>query len=46
MKRFDTNEQLIRGYLAGYYEDGKTPNENLFFEKEILYSYGHHFRLQ
>lgn len=45
MKRFDTNEQLIRGYLAGYYEDGKTPNGNLFFEKEILYSYGYHFPL-
>ncbi len=45
MKRFDTNKQLIRGYLAGYYAGGKTPNGNLFFEKEVLYSYGYHFPL-
>ena len=45
MQRFDTNEELIRRYLDGYYEDGKTPNGNLFFEKEILYSYGYHFPL-
>jgi len=45
MKRFDTNENLIRGYLAGYYDCGRTTNWNLFFEKEVLYSYGHHFPL-
>jgi len=44
-KRFGSNEEVIKAYLSGNYEGGRSGNGNLFFEGDTLYSYGYHFPL-
>lgn len=45
MRRIGTNEDVIRAYLTGSGDEGKSHSGNLYFEGEILYSYGRHFPL-
>lgn len=44
-KRFANNEELIRGYLNERADEGQTPNGHLYFDGDVLYSYGPHFPL-
>lgn len=45
MIRIGTNQDVIKAYLNKSEEEGQSSTGNLFFEGDILYSYGYHFPL-
>lgn len=43
MKYYGRNEACIRAYVDQLSPDGKTPNGNVWFRGDVIYSYGEHF---
>lgn len=37
------NKQVVESFFDGHKDSGSNPNVSLFFEKDIIYSYGYHF---
>ena len=45
MKKIFTNSELIHKFAEQSQEEGQTTTRNLFFNKNKVYSYGHHYLL-
>ena len=43
MKYYGTNGECVDAYIGQWSEDGRTPNSNMYFVGDVIYSYGPHF---
>lgn len=43
MKYYATNERCVDAYVNKRSYDGRTPNSNVYFERDVIFSYGEHF---
>jgi hypothetical protein len=43
MKYYGRNDACVEAYVRQSSDDGRTPNGNIWFEGDVIYSYGTHF---